>query len=145
MRAAPGNARCREQQRYCQNPVAPQHHSPSSKPYEATFTIELRICAARPSRLRQSFETLLKAIESQGNSSAFLRLLKNRECGIFAIFHLLDELFHHHHFGDAAGRKTAHEAGAADILIVDLESEAGRQEDTERRDDTQQTALAVRR
>ena len=57
--------------------------------------------------------------------------------------HLIDQFLLHHDFGDAAGRQTAHEAGAPDVGVVDLEPEAGRQKHAERGDDAQQAAFAV--
>ena len=55
----------------------------------------------------------------------------------------LDQLVVHDHLGDAAIGQAAHEAGAADVGIVDLEAEAGRQQHAERRHHAHQPALGV--
>ena len=47
------------------------------------------------------------------------------------------------HLGDAAVRQAAHEAGAADVGLVDLQPEAGRQQHAERRQHAHQPALLV--
>ena len=45
--------------------------------------------------------------------------------------------------GDAAVGQAAHEAGAADLGVVDLEPEAGGQQHAERRDHPHQPGLLV--
>ena len=57
--------------------------------------------------------------------------------------HLIDQVVLHHHLGDASRREAAHEPGPADIGLVDLEPEPGRQQHTKRRDHPQEPALAV--
>ncbi len=59
------------------------------------------------------------------------------------VFIWLTRLSSHHDLGDAAGRQAAHEAGPADIRLVDLETQARGQQNTKRCDDAQEAALAV--
>ena len=56
---------------------------------------------------------------------------------------LLDQIIVHHHFGDAAVRQAADEAGPADVGLIDLQSEPGREQHADRRNHTQQSALLV--
>ncbi len=51
----------------------------------------------------------------------------------------------HHHFGDAAGRQAAHEAGTALVTVVDVQAEACRQKDTKRRYHPEKTRLSIGR
>ena len=57
--------------------------------------------------------------------------------------HLVDQVVVHDHFGDAAVRQAAHEAGAADVAAVDLEAEPRRQQHAERSDHPHQPALLI--
>jgi hypothetical protein len=56
---------------------------------------------------------------------------------------LLHQVVVHHHLGDAAVRQAAHEAGAADVGLVDLQAQAGRQQHAERREHAHQPALLI--
>ena len=59
-----------------------------------------------------------------GNADAFFRRLEDDEGRGLAGAQLLDQVVVHDHLGDAAVRQAAHETGAADVGLVDLEPEA---------------------
>ena len=56
---------------------------------------------------------------------------------------MAEQLVVHHDFGDAAIGQAAHEAGAADVLIVELQAQARGQQYAERRHHPHQLALLV--
>src|SRR5579863_5659013 len=99
--------------------------------------------AKRQCRLRQLVETLAETLEAHREADAFLRCLEDDEGRGLAGAHLADQLVVHDHLGDATIGQAAHEAGAADIGIVDLEAEPGRQQHPERRDDAHQAAFLI--
>src|SRR6202034_4828944 len=76
-------------------------------------------------------------------TDAFFRRLENDEGRGLPGAQLAYELVVHDHFGDAAVRQAAHEPRAADVVIIDFEPEAGRQEHPERGDDAHEPALLV--
>src|SRR6202022_3266932 len=76
--------------------------------------------------LRQLVEILTEALETYGKADALLGRLENDESRGLPAAQLLEQIVIHHHFGNAAVGQAAHESGAADVDLVDLEPEAGR-------------------
>src|SRR5215213_6948278 len=103
------------------------------------------VMISSPAALRQTVEARPEAVQGDGDADPLLRGLEDDEGGALPLLHLVDEGVLHDDLGDAAGSQAAHEAGAANIGLVDLEAEAGRQEHPERGDHPEQPALAVRR
>ena len=62
---------------------------------------------------------------------------------VWPVRNLIDQIVVHDDFGDAAVGQAAHEAGAADVVVVDLQAEPRRQQDAERRDHAHQPALLI--
>src|SRR3954449_9914814 len=91
----------------------------------------------------QFFVAVFEPGKVQRDTDAFFRRLIDDEGGGLAGPHLVDQLVFHDDFGDATGRQAAHEAGTADIGLIDFEAEAVRQQHAERCDDAQEPALAV--
>src|SRR5437764_3028026 len=79
--------------------------------------------------LRQLVVTFAESLQAHREADSLLRRLENDEGRSLPGAQLLDQIVVHDHFGHAAARQAAHETGAADILIVDLETKAGRQQD----------------
>ena len=89
---------------------------------------EYRVCTSM--LVRRELERI-----DEPHRSSYLRLLTGLE--------LADELVIHNDLGDAAIRQTAHESGAADVGVVDLQSKPRRQENAERSEHAHQTALLI--
>ena len=70
------------------------------------------------------------------------RLEDNEGCGL-AGAQLLEQIVVHHHLRDAAVGQAADEPGAADIHLVDLEPEPGRQQHAHRGDDPHQLGFVI--
>src|SRR5690349_79800 len=81
--------------------------------------------------LRQLVVAFAEAGETHRKADAFLRRLEDDESRGRAAAQFADEGLVHDYFGDAAVGQAAHEAGAADVDIVDLEAEARRQQNAE--------------
>src|ERR1700722_6971279 len=93
--------------------------------------------------LRQLLDRIPEAGKGERDADPLLRRLKDDEGRRLSILHLVDQFVFHHDFGDAAIGQAAHETGAADIGLVDLEAEARGNQHAKRRDDAQQATLAV--
>src|SRR6266566_1922798 len=78
--------------------------------------------------LRQLVVAFAESLQAHREADTFLRRLKNDEGRSLPAAQLFDQIIVHHHFGHAAARQAAHETGATDVLIVDLETKAGRQQ-----------------
>ena len=70
----------------------------------------------------------LKPASGAGTPMPSSGVWKMTKVAVCAVFHLLEELVLDHGLGDAAVRQAAHEIHAADVLAVDLQAEAGRQQ-----------------
>src|SRR5580693_6788068 len=93
-------------------------------------------CSTRATALAgpsgQLVEAFAKALQAHREADALLGRLEDDEGRGLAGAHLLDQLVFHDHFGDAAIGQAAHEAGAADIVVVDLQAQPRWQQDAER-------------
>src|SRR5260370_26716878 len=95
------------------------------------------------SKLWQLVVALAESLQAHREANAFLRRLENDEGRSLPGAQLLDQIVVHHHFGHAAARQAAHETGAADVLIVDLQPESRRHQDAKRGHHPHQAALLV--
>lgn len=93
--------------------------------------------------LRQLVVALAEPVQAEREADAFFRRLKNDESGGLGAAELAEQLVFEDDLGDAAVGEAADEAGAADVLVVELESEPGGQQDPERGDHAHQAALLV--
>src|ERR1019366_6758042 len=93
--------------------------------------------------LRQLVVAVAEPLEAHRKSDALFGGLKDDEGRGRAGPQLLDQGLVHDHFGDAAARKAAHEAGPPDIDLVDLQPEPGRQQHAHRGDHAHQPALLI--
>src|SRR5215470_13030877 len=79
---------------------------------------------SKSTSLRQLVVTLAETFEAHGKANAFLWRLEDDEgCGLAAA-QLLEQIVVHHDLRHAAVGQAAHEAGASDIGLVDLQPEA---------------------
>src|SRR5262245_18087099 len=76
-------------------------------------------------RSGQGVKPLRETVEGDRDADALLLRLEDVEGRHLARLELADERLLHHHLGDAARGEAAHEAGAADVRLVDLEAEPG--------------------
>src|SRR5262245_23859039 len=74
--------------------------------------------------LRQLVEAFAEALEPHREAAALFRRLEDDEGRGRPGAQLLHQILVHHHLGDAAVRQAAHEAGAADVDLIELEPEA---------------------
>src|SRR6202008_470050 len=72
---------------------------------------------------RQLVVALAESLQAHGEADAFLRRLEDDEGRGLAVAQFGDQVVVHDHFGDAAVRQAAHEAGAADVVVVELHAE----------------------
>src|SRR6516164_1762282 len=93
--------------------------------------------------LRQLVVALAKALQAHGDTYSFLRRLEDDEGCARAGAQLPDQVVVHYHFGDTAVGEAAHEPGAANVRLVDLEPETRGQQHTERRQHTQQPSFLI--
>src|SRR6266702_744603 len=96
------------------------------------------------SKLWQLVVALAESLQAHREANAFLRRLENDEGRSLPGAQLLDQIVVHHHFGHAAAGQAADETGTTDVLIVDLETKARRQQDAKRGHHPHQAALLVR-
>ena len=99
-----------------------------------------RASATRHGSLSKPSPKPLRLIGKPMPSSGVWKMMKVAD---WPVRSLLDQVVVHHDLGDAAVRQAAHEAGAADIGVVDLEPQAGGQQHAERRDHPHQPRLLV--
>src|SRR3974390_2256303 len=83
-------------------------------------------------RSGQLVVALAETSEAHREADAFFRSLEDDEGRGRTGAHLLDERVIHDHLGNAAIRQASHEPGAADIGLVDLQSESRGQQHTQR-------------
>ena len=86
---------------------------------------------------------LAEPLQAHRDTDAFFRRLEDDEGRGLAAAQLPHQIVGHLDLGDAAVRQAAHEAGLADIGLVDLEPEAGGDQHAERREHAHQAALLV--
>src|SRR5579864_2818034 len=103
----------------------------------------VRSRGAKIPALRQLVVALTKALQAHRKADAFLGRLEDDEGRGLAVAQFVDQIVVHDHFGDAAVGQAAYEAGAADIVVVDLEPEPRGDQDAERRHDAHQPALLI--
>src|SRR5271156_3643145 len=96
-----------------------------------------------PTASWQLVETLAETLQAHGEADALLGRLEDDESRGLTGAHLLDQLVIHDDLGDAAVGQAAHEAGAADVVVVDLQAEPRGQQHAKRSDDAHQAALLV--
>src|SRR6266567_1411196 len=81
----------------------------------------------------QLVESVAEPLEAHRNADALFGSLENDEGRGLAGAQLLDQIVVHDHFGDAAVGQATHEPGPADVGLVDLQPEPGRQQHAQRR------------
>src|SRR3984893_11343835 len=96
------------------------------------------------SKLWQLVVAFAESLQAHRKADSFLRRLENNEGRSLPAAQLFDQIVVHYHLGHAAARQAAHETGTPDVLIVDLETKAGRQQDAKRGYHPHQAALLVR-
>src|SRR5262245_15801972 len=86
---------------------------------------------ARGLRLLEVAQGVAEALERDRNADSGFRRVENDEHRGRAFFHLGDDVVLEDDLGDAAASAAFEKRGVADILAVDLEAEACRQEHAE--------------
>src|SRR5215475_12292384 len=86
-----------------------------------------------PAALLQRDQGLVEAGERDWNADAGLLRLKDNEDGGLTRLQLFDQRIFQHHLSVAGEGMAAHERRVPDILVVDLEAQARRQQHAERR------------
>src|SRR4051812_21992342 len=92
----------------------------------------------------KALEPRSEAVQRHRDADALLRGLEHDEGGRLPLLELVDQVVFHDDLGDAARGQAADEAGPAHVGLIDLEAEARRKQDPERREDAQEAAPAVR-
>ena len=85
----------------------------------------------------------LEAGQRRQHADPLLGRLEDGEGRRLAGLQLVDQLVVHRDLGDAAVGEALEKVQPAHVLVVDLEADPGRQQHAERRDDAQETRLAV--
>src|SRR4051795_5578725 len=92
---------------------------------------ETRGCAGPPFALRQLVIALAEPVQAEREADAFFRGLEDDEGRGLGSAELAEQLVVHDDLGDAAIGQAADKAGTAYVLVVELEAEAGGQENAE--------------
>src|SRR5262249_5321095 len=106
--------------------------------YPCWRKINLRLGFLPASLTRQIRETGIQAGQRDWKTDTLIGRLENDECCGLSAFQRTQQLVVDLHLGVAAARKTLHESGPPDVLVVDLEPQSRWHQHAERGQDSQQ-------